>query len=136
MAVARPYVPFIPRDVAFISSKGTTYVKEAYARTDQDSRNSFEIRDEEIWRRRSLASIRSVISVLLILHSNIIPLVLDREREIYIFKLVRLWLDTSIHALIQIWFDLHFFVENYGNIEMNPICLVMILLCIFSLVFD
>jgi hypothetical protein len=107
-------------------------VKEAYARTDQNSHNSFEIRDEEIWRRRSLASIQSAIFVLLILHSNIIPLVLDRER----FKLVRLGFDTSIHASIRIWFDLHFFVENYGNIEMNPICLVMILLCIFSLMWD
>jgi hypothetical protein len=87
MAVARPYVPVVPCVVAFISSKRTTYTKEAYARTDQNSRNSFKIREEEIWRRRSLASIRSAISVLLILHSNIIPLVLDREREIQACKI-------------------------------------------------
>jgi molybdopterin-guanine dinucleotide biosynthesis protein A len=78
MAAARPYVPVVPCDVAFVSSKERTYMKEAYARTDQNSRNSFEIREEEIWRRRSLASIRSVISVLLIHQSNIIPLILDR----------------------------------------------------------
>jgi hypothetical protein len=78
MAAARPYVPVVPCDVAFISSKERIYMKEAYARTDQNNRNSFEIREEEIWRRRSLASIRSAISVLLILQSNIIPLILDR----------------------------------------------------------
>jgi hypothetical protein len=62
-------------------------VKEAYVKIDQNSSHSFETIGEEIQRRRSLASIRSAISILWIPHSTIIPLVLERKREIQSCKI-------------------------------------------------
>jgi hypothetical protein len=47
-------------------------------RKQQNNHHSLENREEGIRRRRSLASIRSGIFVLWILHSTIIPLVVER----------------------------------------------------------
>jgi hypothetical protein len=54
-----PYggIPAVPHTVDFVSSKGTTSVKEAYMKTEQNNRHSFENQGEEIRRRRSFASI-------------------------------------------------------------------------------
>jgi hypothetical protein len=74
MVASRPTVPCA---ATFASSKGTSFVKDAYAKTDQNNHHSFENRGEKIRNRRSLASIRFVFSVFSILHSTIIPLVLE-----------------------------------------------------------
>jgi hypothetical protein len=86
-AAARLYGPAVIYAAAFVSSKGTNSVKEAYTKTNQNSRHSFKTIGEEIQRRRSLALIRSAISVLLILPSAIIPLLLERHREIHTCKI-------------------------------------------------
>jgi hypothetical protein len=48
-------------------------------------------------------------------------------REIERLMLVRLGFDNSIHTSIQNFVIFISFAENYGNIEMNPICFVVIL---------
>jgi hypothetical protein len=69
-AASHQYDLVVPYAAAFVASKGTTFVKEAYTRTDHNSRHSFDTRGEEIRRIRSLASIQFAISVFLILHSD------------------------------------------------------------------
>jgi hypothetical protein len=92
MVTTRPYDPAIPWADAFISSKGTTYVKEACAKIDQNSHHTLEIKEQEIERRRRLPSVRSMIFNLLILHSTMFPLVLEILREILICKIRVLYL--------------------------------------------
>jgi hypothetical protein len=78
MVTTRPYGPAVPWADAFVSSKGTTSVKEAYAKIDQNIHHTLEIKEQEIERRRRLPLVRSMIFSLLILHSTIFPLVLER----------------------------------------------------------
>jgi hypothetical protein len=57
MAAARLYNQTVPCVAAFASSKGTTFVKGGYVKTDQNNHRSFKNNGQEIQRRRSLASV-------------------------------------------------------------------------------